>query len=71
MRTKSEPVSKLPPLLLERVITMREATELTSLSAETLERVYPQWVLRLSPKRKGMKLKNVLRIAEGETKPAA
>jgi hypothetical protein len=67
--TPSEPVSvaaSLPPLMLERVLSMREAEEMTSLSAETLERLFPQFVIRLSPRRRGVKLKHCLAITEGQ-----
>jgi hypothetical protein len=35
----------------------------TTLSPETTKREYPEYVIRLSPRREGMKLRNALRIA--------
>jgi hypothetical protein len=44
----------LTPLELERVLPMTEACEQTSLSADTLQRRYPELIVRLSPRRKGI-----------------
>jgi hypothetical protein len=58
---------KLPAgLELERVCGMLEAEKLTSLSRESLKRHYGDKVLRLAPRREGMKLRDVLAIANGE-----
>ena len=63
---KSAPESVgLTPLELERVLPMTEACEQTSLSADTLQRRYPELIVRLSPRRKGIKLRNVLAISSG------
>jgi hypothetical protein len=40
--------------------------ELTSLSEDTIIRTYSKYVVDLSPRRRGMKLKNALRIANGD-----
>lgn len=56
-----------PPVWLEReaVLPLVEVERITSLSADTLKRNYPELIVRLSPRRVGMKLKNALRIAAG------
>jgi hypothetical protein len=45
------------------VVTVRS---ITTLSAENVRRNYSQYVVQLSPRRWGMKMKNVLKIAAGE-----
>jgi|SoiMethySBSTD1v2_1073268.scaffolds.fasta_scaffold1341040_1 hypothetical protein len=51
---------------LERVLPLEEAEELTSLSRWTLVRRYPQYVVRVSPARLGIKYKHALAIT-GQT----
>jgi hypothetical protein len=64
------PQSDRPPTWtkyeLEAVKPLRQCEELTSLDRDTLVRVYPQYLVRLSPKRLGMKFRNVLRIINGD-----
>jgi hypothetical protein len=50
---------------LEAVKSLPEAARITSLSPDTLKRRYPQMIVRLSDRRVGMKLRNVLAIAAG------
>ena len=49
------------PLEAEPGVTSVET--ITTLSAETQRREYPEFVIQLSPRRQGMKLKHALRIA--------
>jgi hypothetical protein len=49
------------PLEAEPGVTSVETV--TTLSADTLQREYPELIVQLSPRRRGMKLKNALRIA--------
>ncbi len=42
------------------------AEEITNLSPDTLKRRYSKYVIRLSPRRQGMKLRNALAITRGE-----
>ena len=51
---------------LERVVTLNEAVQLTSLSEDTLRRRYPSRIVSISPKRRGMRLRDVLAINNGE-----
>ena len=62
-----------PPswLELESVKKMPVVEEITSLSADNLRRNYPDYVVKLSPKRDGMKLKRALAIANGTAKRQA
>lgn len=57
-----------PPtwLELESVKLMAEAEQITTLSADTIKRRYPDWVVRLSPRREGIKLRHILQIAGGK-----
>jgi hypothetical protein len=57
---------KLPVWELERVLSMAEVAKFTTLSEDTIERRYAQWIVRLSPRRRGMKLKHVLAIVGGK-----
>jgi hypothetical protein len=61
------------PLEAESGVTSVETV--TTLSAETQRREYPEFIIQLSPRRQGMKLKHALRIAgtadsETNTTPA-
>ena len=57
---------RLPPWLdLESVQRMKIAAKITSLSPDSLRRVYPHYVVKLSERRDGMKLKHALAIANG------
>jgi hypothetical protein len=49
------------PLEAEAGVTSVETV--TTLSAETQRREYPEFIIQLSPRRQGMKLKHALRIA--------
>jgi hypothetical protein len=50
---------------LESVQPMPIAEEITSLSADTLRRRYSRYVVKLSPRRDGLKLRDCLAIASG------
>jgi hypothetical protein len=52
----------LPPLELLRVAEMPEAARLAGLSADTLQREHPDKILRLSPRRKGMRVCDALQL---------
>jgi hypothetical protein len=54
---------------MESVKSIPVAAEMTTLSADTLKREYSEWIVQLSPRRRGMKLKHILQIANG-IKPA-
>jgi hypothetical protein len=61
-------VEDRPPswLELESVKPLRPDIEaVTSLSRDTLARRYAEYIVQLSPRRKGMKLRNALKIASG------
>jgi hypothetical protein len=59
------------PRELERVMPIGEAEAFTSLKRDALTRNYPQLIVRLSPRRLGIKLKHVMAIANGEAAAAA
>src|SRR5215831_3736575 len=50
---------------LESVKKMSVVEEITSLSGDNLRRNYPDLIVKLSPRRDGMKLKHALAIANG------
>jgi hypothetical protein len=57
---------QLPPWLdMESVQKLSVVEKITSLSPESLRRVYPSLIVKLSERRDGMKLKHALAIASG------
>ena len=62
---------KLPSWIeLESVQRMAVVEEITSLSADTIRRKYAEYIVKLSPRRDGMKLKHALAIANGTARRA-
>ncbi len=60
--------SDLPPeLQLKRVLSLKEVSLLTSLSADSLHRHYAHLIRDLSPRRKGMTVEDVLKIGARES----
>ena len=55
---------------MESVKSLSEVERLTSLDRDTLVRVYPEYLVKLSPKRWGMKFRNVLKIMNGDAAAA-
>jgi hypothetical protein len=53
-------------LELESVKPLDVAEKVTDLSRDTIKRRYPEFVVKLSPRREGMKLKHILQIAGGK-----
>ena len=54
----------LPPLELLRIPEMPEAARLAGLSGDTLEREHPDKIVRLSRRRKGMRVAHALMLQE-------
>ena len=52
----------------ERIISLHEAAEIAGVSTDTLRRRYGHPVIRLSPRRVGIRLRDVLSI--GQPQPA-
>jgi hypothetical protein len=71
--TEADVQSDRPPtyLELESVKVLPEAERMTTLSVDTLKRRYPDRIVRLSPRREGMKLRDILAIASGSQKKEA
>ena len=54
---------KLPPgLELDRIVSMQQAEEISSLSEDSLRRHYGDKVIELSPRRRGMRLRDALML---------
>jgi len=49
-------------LELERIITLQEACRLKSVSLDTLKRRYADKIIHLSPRRRGMRLRDALQL---------
>jgi hypothetical protein len=62
--------SELTPLERERIATMGEAAAFTSLSRDTLERRYPHLIRRISVRRNGIRVRDLLDIAAGKAEVA-
>jgi hypothetical protein len=62
---------KLPPAVAQRIISLREASLMTSLSSATLKRRFPDLVVKLTERRKGMRFADALAIAQGQQTPSA
>jgi len=60
-RTNNELMNALEGM---RIVSMREASMLTGLSADTLRRHHGHLILRLSAKRCGLRLRDVLTIGD-------
>jgi hypothetical protein len=65
-RTLAQLLTKLPALELLRIVPMAEAERLSSMSADTLERNYPDKIVHTSPRRKGMRVVHALILNERE-----
>jgi hypothetical protein len=57
-------VSELSPLELRKIIPLKRASELTSLSKASLKRHHADKIRRLSPRRQGMSLGDALAIGK-------
>ena len=55
-------------LPLPKTAGERTVESLTSLSPDTIKRRYPEYVVKLSPRREGMKTKHALAISNGTLK---
>jgi hypothetical protein len=53
------------PLESEKEEVKKTVKAITSLSGDTVKRLFPEKVVHLSARRQGMKLKHALQIAEG------
>jgi hypothetical protein len=54
--------AELTPLELLRIVPLEEAARLRGVSTDTLRRNYPEKILQLSPKRRGMRLRDALQL---------
>jgi hypothetical protein len=51
---------------LQRIVSLAKAAELTDLSVDTLRRRHSHLIRRLSPRRLGMRLRDVLAIGQAQ-----
>jgi hypothetical protein len=49
---------------LDRILPLEQAAEVSSLSADTIKRRYRDKLIRLSPRRLGMRLRDALMLSE-------
>jgi hypothetical protein len=57
-------VPELDPVELRKIIPLKRASELTSLSEDSLKRHHADKIRRLSPRRQGMSLGDALAIGK-------
>jgi hypothetical protein len=50
-------------LELERIVSLKEAEAVSTLSSDSLKRHHPDKIVKLSPRRQGMRLKHALMLA--------
>jgi hypothetical protein len=53
-----------PERELDRIISMEQAAAVSGLSADTLKRRYSDKIIKLSPRRIGMRLRDALLLAD-------
>jgi hypothetical protein len=63
----SQPSRQLTPLELKRVAPMREASELSGLSEDSLKRHHRDKIINLSPRRQGMRVEDALMLSREKT----
>jgi hypothetical protein len=64
-RRKPTPTAEpLSPVELERIVPLLEAERLSGLSRDTLYRRHADKIIRLSPRRSGMRLKHALMLTQ-------
>ena len=51
---------------LMRIVSIRQAAELAGISTRTMQRVHADKIIRVSPGRLGMRVRDALMIAEGK-----
>jgi hypothetical protein len=49
---------------LDRIVSLEQAAELCSLSADTIKRRWPNKLVKLSPRRVGIRLRDALMLSE-------
>jgi hypothetical protein len=54
-------------LQLDSIVSMQKAAELSGVSVDTLQRRHPDKIIRLSPRREGMRLCDALMLTEKKT----
>ena len=66
MRATAEKTSELPLVERLRIISLAEAARLAGISEDGLRRHHPEKLIRLSPRRVGMRVGDDLMISSGE-----
>jgi predicted HTH domain antitoxin len=68
-RLENEPLPTAVQLM--RIVSLRQAAELAGVSSRTMQRTYPDRIIRISPGRLGMRVRDALMIAEGTKRDAS
>jgi hypothetical protein len=68
-RLENEPLPTAVQLM--KIINLRQAAELAGVSSRTMQRVHADKIIRISPGRLGMRVRDALMIAEGTKRDAS
>jgi hypothetical protein len=61
-KVKNKPFELPAELALERIITLGEAEDVSSMSQDTIKKNHPDKLIRLSERRLGMRLRDALML---------
>jgi hypothetical protein len=58
--------SKLTAIALQPIVSLKRASEISTLSEDTIRRRYPDKIVKLSPRRSGMRVRDALLLGDTE-----
>jgi hypothetical protein len=64
MPEHQEQITQLTAIELQRIASLAEAARLAGISVDTLQRHHPEKILRLSPRRLGMRVGDALQLSK-------
>jgi hypothetical protein len=62
VKHRHKPLPELSPLEMHRVVSLNEAARLAGISDDTLRRRHPDKIVRISPRRVGMRVGDALQL---------
>jgi hypothetical protein len=57
-------INKLTAVDLESIVSLQRASEISTLSEDTWRREHPEKIIKLSPRRSGVRLKHALMLSD-------
>jgi hypothetical protein len=64
MPIENRRVELRPELELNRIVSLEEAAKLRGVSKDTIKRRYPEIIIKLSPRRVGVRLRDALALGD-------